>query len=166
VFNVRRRTGKICDVFDWVISTFIFYHLLGTISQFTEQNLFRQHPEPPTDLSLVSEISHVALAFMSSSRFNQLPPTTSTAGSHPTADIEWPFFTTVSKTRTQFKKGTKILVAIGGWGDDEGFETAARTEEGQELWASNVARMVSDTGADGLLCPHKLLHILASLARV
>jgi GH18 family chitinase len=90
---------------------------------------------------------------MSSSRFNDLPsPVTpvSAAGSRFTAEMNWPFFTTVSKTRTQFRKGTKILVAIGGWGDDEGFEIAARTKERQELWASNVARMVTDTGADGL----------------
>jgi GH18 family chitinase len=90
---------------------------------------------------------------MSSSRFNELPSTVSTvsaAGSQSTAEPKWPFFTTVSKTRTQFKKGTKILIAIGGWGDDEGFEIAARSKERQELWASNVARMVTDTGADGL----------------
>jgi GH18 family chitinase len=108
--------------------------------------LSRQHPEPPADIALVASITHVALAFMSSSLFNQV---TSDSTSKAT-NVEWPFFTTVNRTRTQFQKGTKVLIAIGGWGDDEGFEVAARTEEGQELWASNVATMVTDTGADGL----------------
>ncbi|CAG8962284.1 hypothetical protein HYFRA_00005339 [Hymenoscyphus fraxineus] len=63
---------------------------------------------------------------------------------------EWPLFTTVSETRKKFEKGTKILVAIGGWGDTDGFEEAASTDEKRELWASNVARMVENTGADGV----------------
>jgi GH18 family chitinase len=87
---------------------------------------------------------------MSSSRFNELPTAVSTAEPHSSEEMKWPFFTTVTKTRKQFKKGTKILIAIGGWGDEEGFEMAARTKERQELWARNVARMVTETGADGL----------------
>lgn len=45
--------------------------------------------------------------------------------------------------------GTKVMVAIGGWGDTEGFEVAARTEGSRRLFARNVARMVEVTGADG-----------------
>ena len=41
------------------------------------------------------------------------------------------------------------MVAIGGWGDTEGFEVAARTESSRKLFARNVGRMVEETGADG-----------------
>ena len=42
------------------------------------------------------------------------------------------------------------MVAIGGWGDEEGFEIAARSLEAMERWCENVRRMVEVTGADGL----------------
>lgn len=64
---------------------------------------------------------------------------------------EWPLFTTVEKARSQFLPGTKIMVAIGGWGDTAGFEEAAATDTSRQLWARNVAKMVESTGADGEL---------------
>lgn len=91
-------------------------------------------PEP----SLVSDISHVALAFMQSSIFNEAQPSV------------WPLFTTVSAVRSQFAKDTAILVAIGGWGDTEGFSKAAATEASRKLFAKNVKAMVDYTGADGV----------------
>jgi GH18 family chitinase len=89
---------------------------------------------------LVKDVSHVALAFMNSARFNADDPPT-----------EWPLFTTVEKTRSQFGPGTKVMVAIGGWGDTAGFEAAARDEKSRKRWARNVAAMVNATGADGML---------------
>lgn len=41
------------------------------------------------------------------------------------------------------------MVAIGGWGDTEGFSEGARTEEGRKIFAGNVGRMVEAVGADG-----------------
>jgi GH18 family chitinase len=61
----------------------------------------------------------------------------------------WPLFTTVDEMRPRFAKGTKIMVAIGGWGDTGSFSKAAKTEESREVFAKNVARMVEETGADG-----------------
>ncbi|KAK1982044.1 family 18 glycosyl hydrolase [Colletotrichum cereale] len=95
-----------------------------------------QHPKVPSK-ELVSHITHVELAFMNSDTFNQ--------------DVaDWPLFTTVDKVRTQFMPGTKVMVAIGGWGDTKGFDTAARTPESRQKWAQNVADMVRATGADGI----------------
>lgn len=95
-----------------------------------------QHPNVPSK-ELVSHITHVELAFMNSDTFNK--------------DVaEWPLFTTVEKVRTQFRRGTKVMVAIGGWSDTKGFDTAARTAESREKWAKNVADMVKATGADGM----------------
>ncbi|WYZ43764.1 hypothetical protein EsH8_VII_000200 [Colletotrichum jinshuiense] len=95
-----------------------------------------QHPNVPSK-ELVSQITHVELAFMNSDTFNK-------------DATEWPLFTTVDKVRTQFMPGTKVMVAIGGWGDTKGFDTAARTPESRTKWAKNVAEMVKATGADGI----------------
>ena len=43
------------------------------------------------------------------------------------------------------------MVAIGGWGDTQGFSVAAATPEGRQLFAKNVKAMVDFTGADGRL---------------
>ncbi|KAI0018597.1 glycoside hydrolase family 18 protein [Xylariomycetidae sp. FL0641] len=97
-----------------------------------------QHPIIP-DATLSSPITHVALAFMGSETFNR------NESSH-----EWPLFMSVQEAREQFQPGTKIMVAIGGWGDTAGFDKAARSEESRLRFAGNVAAMVQDTGADGV----------------
>ncbi|KAI0506681.1 glycoside hydrolase family 18 protein [Xylaria bambusicola] len=98
-----------------------------------------QHPVIPEDVSLRSPITHVALAFMNSNTFNREEENSS-----------WPIFMSVEEARAKFEPGTKIMVAIGGWGDTAGFDTAARTEESRARFARNVASMVRDTGADGV----------------
>lgn len=89
------------------------------------------------DKNLVSDITHVALAFMSPAAFNQVEPSS------------WPLFTTVEIARSQFADGTVIMVAIGGWGNTAGFEIAAATDITRKLFAHNVNLMVDATGADG-----------------
>jgi GH18 family chitinase len=96
----------------------------------------RQHnvvPERP----LIEDVTEVALAFMRSDTFNN------------PAQSEWPLFTTVDEVRPKFAKGTIIQVAIGGWGDTDGFSTAAKTEESRKLFSKNVKAMLDATGADG-----------------
>lgn len=95
-----------------------------------------QHNVVP-DKSLVSDITHVALAFMSPSIFNQAEPSS------------WPLFTTVDKARSHFAEGTMIMVAIGGWGDTAGFAGGAATEVTRKRFARNVKLMVDATGAHG-----------------
>lgn len=92
----------------------------------------------------MSDITHVALAFMSPALFNQKQPSSS-----------WPLFTTVEKVRSQFKDGMAVMVAVGGWGDTAGFEIAAATEEARRVFAHNLRLMVEENGADGKL--HGLL---------
>lgn len=62
---------------------------------------------------------------------------------------DWPLFATVESVRPKFANGTAILVAIGGWGDTQGFSEAAATERSRKLFARNVKAMVEQTGADG-----------------
>ncbi|KAH6645515.1 chitinase 18-4 [Truncatella angustata] len=97
-----------------------------------------QHPVVP-DPDLSSPITHVILAFMQAASFN--------AETHGT---DWPLFMSVEETRAKFLPGTKVMVAIGGWGDTEGFSIAARTEQNRHRFAANVAAMIRGTGADGV----------------
>jgi GH18 family chitinase len=62
---------------------------------------------------------------------------------------EWPLFTTINEVRPEFNNETKIQVAIGGWGNTDGFSQAAKTEESRKLFATNVKAMLDATGADG-----------------
>ena len=89
------------------------------------------------EIDLVADITHVALAFMQSSTFNQAQPSS------------WPLFTTVQAVRSQFPQGAAIMVAIGGWDDTAGFSEAASTDASRKLFARNVKAMVDATGADG-----------------
>jgi GH18 family chitinase len=99
-------------------------------------------PEP----ALVAGITHIAIAFMQSSVFNE-------------ANLSiFPFFTNVSEVRSKFADGTAIMVAIGGWGDTAGFSKAAQTDESRKLFAKNVKTMVDHTGADGENLPWQLTH--------
>jgi GH18 family chitinase len=98
---------------------------------------YRQHSVVP-ELTLVENVTHVALAFMRSEIFNEENRTT------------WPLFTTVDEVRTKFMNGTVVQVAIGGWGNTDGFEQAARTEDSRRLFANNVKAMIDKTGADGV----------------
>jgi GH18 family chitinase len=74
---------------------------------------------------------------MQSSIFNEKQPS------------EFPLFVEVEAVRLQFAPGAAVMVAIGGWGDTEGFSKAAATESSRKLFARNVKAMVDSTGADG-----------------
>lgn len=63
---------------------------------------------------------------------------------------DWPMFTTVDEVRAKFPEETKVMVAIGGWGDTLGFSAAALDSETRRRFAENVANMVATTGADGV----------------
>ncbi|KAL4804849.1 glycoside hydrolase superfamily [Aspergillus unguis] len=63
---------------------------------------------------------------------------------------DWPLFTTIDAVRPLFPADTRVLVAVGGWGDTQGFSEAALTEESRKLFAQNIKKMVEDTGADGV----------------
>lgn len=97
-----------------------------------------QHPVVPA-LDISSSITHVAMAFMTPTLFNRKE-----------GNSEWPLFMPVGEARAKFSPETKIMVAIGGWGDSAGFDEGACTDESRAKFARNVAAMVKDTGADGV----------------
>ncbi|KAH7408011.1 extracellular chitinase [Cadophora sp. MPI-SDFR-AT-0126] len=59
-------------------------------------------------------------------------------------------FEPVSTMRSRFDNGTKILIALGGWADTDGFSAGAATEESRTDFAKNVASMVTNLGFDGV----------------
>lgn len=98
-----------------------------------------QHDVVPSDPDLTADITHVILAFMRSDIFNV-----------DETPAHFPLFTTVEKVRGQFQPDTKVMVAIGGWGDSQGFEEAARDAKSRKRWARQVTAMIDQTGADGI----------------
>lgn len=52
--------------------------------------------------------------------------------------------------RKRFGSDTKLLIAIGGWGDTSGFSEGAKTEESRNTYAKNVAAMLESNGFDGV----------------
>ncbi|RGP71632.1 extracellular chitinase [Fusarium longipes] len=97
-----------------------------------------QHDVVPTKQEF-QDVSHVVIAFMRSEFFN--------IDEQPD---NYPMFTSVSDVRTRVPNHVKVMIAIGGWGDTQGFEEAARTEFSRKRWARQVAAMVAATGADGI----------------
>lgn len=59
-------------------------------------------------------------------------------------------FEPVESTRKRFEPDTKVMFAIGGWGDTEGFGKAIKDEKTIEQYAKNVATVVKDGGFDGV----------------
>ncbi|EFX05557.1 class 5 chitinase 1 [Grosmannia clavigera kw1407] len=134
------------------MSAFLLFAVLATallfVSAKQEQEPMRnlvywtgQHQDVPSGLPEMDYVSHVALAFMQSSLFNEFDGVKRT---------EWPLFTTVGQARARFAPGTKVLVAIGGWGETAAFSIAARSEQSRKRFARNVAAMVTATDADGV----------------
>jgi hypothetical protein len=92
---------------------------------------------------IAAPITHVILAFLRSEVFHADAPL-------PTDPDGYPLFMTVDAVRTHFEPDTHVMVAIGGWGDSEGFEAAAKDTASRKKWAGQVKHMVDVTGADGV----------------
>lgn len=57
-------------------------------------------------------------------------------------------FMPLTDVRALFDNGTKVCIAIGGWGDTEGFRIGAASEESRTLYANNVASLLDTHGFD------------------
>jgi len=125
-------------------SVFVVVALYCRHPALTDDRVLRsQHPVTPA-IDRLGHVTHVILAFMGSSIFNEPGRT------------EWPLlavYTDVGQLRAQFPPETKIMVAIGGWGDTFGFSAAALDEQTRQDFAENVGRMVTATGVDGMAQP-------------
>ncbi|KAL2073872.1 hypothetical protein VTL71DRAFT_11198 [Oculimacula yallundae] len=87
--------------------------------------------------TVTAGIDTVIMAFANSSLF------VSPAGTYKP-------FEPVSTMRSRFDDGTKVMVALGGWGDTDGFTAGAATAESRADFAKNVANMINTLGFDGV----------------
>jgi chitinase len=72
------------------------------------------------------------------------PSTTFTSGSQYTP------FEAVSSFKSRFSSDTKIMIALGGWGDTAGFSAGVKDNTTIQTYAKNVAAMLDSVGADGV----------------
>lgn len=70
------------------------------------------------------------------------PSTTFTSGS------SYQPFMPLDQIRALFDKGTKVCMAVGGWGDTSGFSAGAATEETRNTYAKNLATTLTNLGYD------------------
>ncbi|KHO00703.1 chitinase 18-11 [Metarhizium album ARSEF 1941] len=87
---------------------------------------------PPRDVT--AGVNYVITAFAPSSTF--------TFGSY------YEPFMPLSQVRDLFDRGTKVCMAIGGWGDTSGFSAGAATPDTRKTYAKNVAAALSNLGYD------------------
>ncbi|KAI1459452.1 glycoside hydrolase family 18 protein [Annulohypoxylon moriforme] len=81
-------------------------------------------------------VTHVITAFASTTLFTSDPPGTYTP------------FTDVATLRSQFPDGTKVCMAIGGWGDTAGYSVGQKDDTSRKLYAKNIASTLDSLGYD------------------
>ncbi|KAJ5692318.1 hypothetical protein N7462_001741 [Penicillium macrosclerotiorum] len=59
-------------------------------------------------------------------------------------------FESVDSMRKRFSPNTKVMIAIGGWGDTSGFSDGAKDDTTRKRFAKNVASMLDANGFDGV----------------
>lgn len=57
-------------------------------------------------------------------------------------------FKSLSEVRSMFDDGTKVGIAVGGWGDNAGYDEVSKTDESRKEFAKNIASLVETNGFD------------------
>ncbi|KKK12489.1 hypothetical protein AOCH_006590 [Aspergillus ochraceoroseus] len=91
-----------------------------------------------TNRNLTAGIDHVIMAFAESILFTNPTPANYTP------------FASVESMRARFDPGTKFSLAIGGWGDNAGFDLAVTNDTTRRRFAKNVAQTLDRLGFDGV----------------
>ncbi|KAL7781713.1 glycoside hydrolase family 18 protein [Trichoderma afarasin] len=86
------------------------------------------------DRSVTAGVTHVTTAFAGTTLF--------------TDGEQYEPFMPLDQIRALFDEGTKICMAIGGWGDTAGFSAGAKTKQTRQTYAKNVAATVKRLGYD------------------
>ncbi|KAK5988237.1 Chitinase 1-like protein [Cladobotryum mycophilum] len=86
------------------------------------------------DRSVTAGVTHVITAFAGTTLFNY--------GGQYTP------FMPLDQVRALFDEGTKVCMAIGGWGDTSGFSAGAATDQTRKTYAKNVADTLNRLGYD------------------
>jgi chitinase len=92
----------------------------------------RWHPTRPTNPEDRAGIDHVVLAFAMAN---------GTAAFQPKVPI--------STWRSEYPNA-KMMIAVGGWGDDTGFLQITQSDAAIQQFATGIATMLTNIGADGV----------------
>ncbi|EGR51275.1 glycoside hydrolase family 18 [Trichoderma reesei QM6a] len=92
------------------------------------------HKDSLPDHSVTAGVTHVTTAFADSVIFN--------------SGTWYSPFMAPDQVRSLFDTGTKLCLAVGGWGQSAGFDAAAKTDETRQLYAKNVADTIKNLGYD------------------
>lgn len=95
---------------------------------------FRWHNKTLPSKEVTAGVNYVITAFAPAATFN--------------TGTSYQPFTPLDKVRALFDQGTKVCMAIGGWGETAGFSTAAATADTRKTYAKNVATTLTNLGYD------------------
>lgn len=91
---------------------------------------------PSTDKT--QDIDYAIMGFAKSELFNSDSP------------VSFKPFEDPETFRKRFSSNTKLMIAIGGWGDEAGLSEGAKDDVSRERYAKNLATMLDDNGFDGV----------------
>ncbi|KAF0637922.1 hypothetical protein FPSE5266_03767 [Fusarium pseudograminearum] len=94
------------------------------------------HTKDLPSKDITSGVTHVMMSFANSSLF-----TTQPGGKYEP-------FQPLDKVRSLFDHDIKVCLAVGGWGDNAGFDEGVKTDRSRERFARNVASTLDRLGFD------------------
>ncbi|KAJ0132079.1 ATP-dependent RNA helicase FAL1 [Fusarium oxysporum f. sp. albedinis] len=94
------------------------------------------HTASLPDKSLTSSVTHVMMSFANSSLFAAEP-----------AGVYEPF-QPLMEVRALFDHDVKVCLAVGGWGDNAGFDEGSKSDKSRQNFARNVASTLDRLGFD------------------
>lgn len=95
------------------------------------------HTDVLPNKTMTAGITHVITAFANSSLFASSP-----------MEEEYTPFMDLTSVRDLFDNGTKVCMAIGGWGDTEGFRLGVASKTSRATYAKNIATTLEKLGYD------------------
>lgn len=108
-------------------------------SSYLSDRVSRYHTTDLPGTEKTQGIDHAIMAFAPSDIFNKDSPPSS-----------WQPFESPDTMRKRFSPDTKLMIAIGGWGDTQGFSDGAKDDTTRERFAKNVASLLDTHGFDGV----------------
>lgn len=98
----------------------------------------RYHTTDLPGSNQTAQVDHAIMAFAPTKLFNSDSPPSFTP------------FEPVDTMRKRFGPDTKVMIAIGGWGDTAGFSDGAKDDTSRKRFAKNVAAMLDANNFDGV----------------
>lgn len=121
------------ETFSTMISKLISY-LRGL--HFNKLTLYRWHTTSTPPPSKTKAVTHVMMSFANSSVFADLPAP------------EYKPFRPLNEVRKLFDHKVNICLAVGGWGDNTGFNAGVQTDLSIVKFAKSVANTLDKFGFD------------------